>query len=120
MLELADQVAGDEERVGVSSAMIPISVGPASRSMPTRPNTCRLASTTYALPGPTTMSTAARPGSTPKAIAAIACTPPSAYTASAPARCAAYSTAGWTRPSLGGVHTTTRSTPATRAGTTFM
>ena len=35
-----------------SSATIRVSVGPANRSMPTSPKSCRLASATYALPGP--------------------------------------------------------------------
>ena len=35
----------------VSSAMISVSVGPASRSMPTRPNSCRLASATIGVAG---------------------------------------------------------------------
>ena len=40
-----------------SSAMIKVSVGPASRSMPTWPNSCRFASATYIFPGPTRTST---------------------------------------------------------------
>ena len=45
----------------VSSQMTRISVGPASRSIPTVPKSCRLASATYLLPAPTTMSTGSRP-----------------------------------------------------------
>ncbi len=56
--------------------------------MPTVPNTCRFASTTYALPGPTTTSTG-RNAPAPNAIAAIACAPPIAYTSSTPAIAAA-------------------------------
>ena len=41
----------------VSSAMTRISLGPAIMSMSTRPKTCRLASATSALPGPTILST---------------------------------------------------------------
>ena len=44
----------------------------------------RLASATYLLPGPTTMS-AGFPVKRPKARVAIACTPPSVITTSAPA-----------------------------------
>ena len=49
--------------------------GPAIRSMPTRPNTWRLASATYALPGPTILSTAPMVA-VPNASAAIAWAPP--------------------------------------------
>ena len=45
--------------------MIAISVGPANMSMPTRPNSRRLASATKRLPGPTSMS-AARAGEMPE------------------------------------------------------
>ncbi len=65
----------------VSSATIATSDAPASPSIPTEPNTWRLASTTYALPGPTTTSTG-RSAPAPNAIAAIACAPPIAYTSS--------------------------------------
>ncbi len=68
----------------VSSAMTSTSVGPASRSIPTRPNSWRLASATNALPAPTSMSTGSRPSIRPNAIAARPCTPPRARTASAP------------------------------------
>ena len=51
------------------------SVGPASRSMPTWPNTCFLASATKAFPGPAIMSTGWIV-SVPYAIAPIACAPP--------------------------------------------
>ena len=44
----------------LSSAITATSDGPASRSIPTRPNSWRLASATNALPGPTIMSTADR------------------------------------------------------------
>ena len=45
-------IAGSAE----SSAMIPISVGPASTSIPTLPKRARFASATYLFPGPTMMS----------------------------------------------------------------
>ena len=41
----------------VSSAITMVSVGPANKSIPTRPNNCLLASATKALPGPTSIST---------------------------------------------------------------
>ena len=88
--------------------------------MPTNPATCRLASVTYTLPGPTIRSTAWI-DAVPNASAATAWAPPTFATAVAPARAAAYSTAGWIEPSGdGGVQTTTPSTPATTAGTTVM
>ena len=88
--------------------------------MPTSPTTSRLAAVTYTFPGPTILSTGGTV-SVPYAMAATACAPPALTTRSAPARCAANSTAGRTEPSgPGGVHSTTRSTPATRAGTTVM
>ena len=57
VLGLAEQVGGDDHRVGRPSATTRISVGPATRSIPTFPNRRRFASTTYALPGPTRKST---------------------------------------------------------------
>ncbi len=39
----------------VSSAITIVSVGPANKSIPTRPNSCLLASATNAFPGPTSM-----------------------------------------------------------------
>ncbi|KAG1375885.1 hypothetical protein G6F59_018294 [Rhizopus arrhizus] len=68
----------------LSSALTKVSVGPAKRSMPTRPYNCRLASATNMLPGPTSMSTGATLG-VPTAIATTACTPPSTRISSAPA-----------------------------------
>src|SRR6185503_6205943 len=59
VLGLAEQVGRAISPSTVSSAMIKVSVGPASRSMPTRPNSWRFASATYALPGPTSISTGA-------------------------------------------------------------
>ena len=60
VLGLAEQVGGAQfARRTLSSAMTSVSVGPANRSMPTRPNSWRLASATKALPGPTSMSTGA-------------------------------------------------------------
>ena len=52
-------------------AITSVSVGPANRSMPTRPNSWRFASATKAFPGPTSISTGARE-SVPNAIAPIA------------------------------------------------
>src|SRR5207247_2519811 len=96
------------------------SVGPARPSIPTTPATSRFAAVTHTLPGPTTTSTAVTV-SVPNAIAATACAPPIRYTASTPAIRAAYRTAAGTVPSAsGGVHSTTRPTPATRAGTAVM
>src|SRR5439155_6680423 len=107
----------------VSSAMTTTSDGPANADgMPTRPSaaTSRLATATYTLPGPTTMSTAGI-DSVPYAIAAMACAPPTRYTASTPAIAAAASTTSGTRPpGPGGTHSTTSPTPATRAGTAVM
>ena len=88
--------------------------------MPTSPETSRFVAVTYTFPGPAITSTRGTL-SVPYAIAATACAPPAFTTSSAPARDAANNTAGGTDPSGdGGVHTTTRSTPATRAGTTVM
>jgi hypothetical protein len=61
-----DGVVGDHQ----------VSVGPAKRSMPTRPKSCRLASATKALPGPTSMCTGSIV-SVPSAIAPTAWMPPS-------------------------------------------
>ena len=44
----------------VPSAMIAISVGPASASTATRPDSSRLAAATYTLPGPLMTSTGAQ------------------------------------------------------------
>ena len=77
-------------------------MGPASRSIPTRPNSCRFASATYAFPAPTSMSTGSMPPS-PNASAARACTPPRQTIWSAPELAIACSVAGWMpRPSRGG------------------
>jgi hypothetical protein len=46
MLGLAKQVGAQISPSTLSSAITSVSVGPASRSMPTRPNNCRLASAT--------------------------------------------------------------------------
>ena len=102
-----------------SSATIRISVGPANRSIPTSPNSCRLASATYALPGPASRSTLPIV-SVPMAIAATAWMPPSRKISSAPARCRAATVAAGISPRIGGVQAVTRSTPATLAVTTVM
>ena len=60
----------------VSSATMSTSVGPATRSIPTSPNSCRFASATNALPGPASIETGAIV-SVPTASAAIAWMPPS-------------------------------------------
>ena len=59
----------------VPSATTRISLGPAIMSMFTRPKTWRFASATYALPGPTILSTFGML-SVPYASAATACAPP--------------------------------------------
>ena len=93
-----------------SSAMIAISVGPASRSIPHRPNNCRLASATYLLPAPQRMSTARSPPR-PNAISANAGTPPTIKMRSAPAFFMALMVAGkQPSPLTGGVHAMTVST----------
>ena len=88
-------------------------------SIPPRPNTCRLASATYALPGPTMRSTGAIVA-VPYAMAATAWAPPTRYTSATPARRAASSTSGFSTPPGAGTHIATRPTPATRAGTAFI
>ena len=99
--------------------MTRVSVGPAKRSMPTRPKSWRLASATNMLPGPTSMSTGAM-DAVPIAIAATACTPPSARISSAPAKCIAATIAGCGSPWKGGAVATMRPTPATLAVSTLM
>ncbi len=99
--------------------MIKVSVGPASKSMPTRPKSCRFASATYALPGPTSMSTAGIEA-VPSPIAAIACTPPRMWTSSAPPNAIAATVAAGGAPFSGGVQATIRFTPATFAVSTLI
>ena len=90
--------------------------GPAGRSIATSRETMSFASFTYALPGPTILST--RPiVSVPYASAAIACGPPTAHTSSTPRSSAAAATSPLPP---GGVTTTIRSTPAACAGTAHM
>lgn len=97
------------------SASTTSSEGPASMSMPAmRPDTICFAAVTQALPGPQITSHAGT--ATPSASAAIACAPPAASTASAPATAAAAKVIGCGS----GDATTTRSTPATRAGVTVI
>ena len=92
------------------------SLGPASDSIPTSPNSRRLASSTYALPGPTTTSTAGI-ASVPSAIAATAWAPPAAYTSVTPRSAQTARMAECTRPSAaGGEQHTDLGTPATWAG----
>jgi len=93
VLGLPKQVAGHQRGSAASSAMMRISVGPARISIPQRPKSWRLASTTYLLPAPQSTST----GSTtpmPKAINAIAGTPPRMKIRSAPAFAPALMVAG--------------------------
>src|SRR5438477_602482 len=52
--------------------------------------------------------------------AEIACAPPTRYISETPPRCAAASTSGLSLPSGDGTTITTRSTPATLAGTAFI
>ena len=68
----------------LSSAITATSDGPAKTSMPTLPNSVRLASATNLLPGPT-ITSAGLPLNRPSAMVAIACTPPSVMITSAPA-----------------------------------
>jgi len=99
----------------LSSAPITTSVGPAIESIPTSPNTSRLAAATYAFPGPTILSTRGTV-SVPYAIAATACAPPITNTRSTPAIRAAAIVSG----DGPGVVMTISLTPATRAGTAVM
>ena len=99
--------------------MIRISDGPATESMPTRPNTSRLAVDTQTLPGPTILSTAGML-SVPQVNAATAWAPPMVQIRSTPARPAAASTAGSSAPRGAGTAITTSPTPATRAGIAFI
>jgi hypothetical protein len=73
--------------------MISISVGPASRSIPHRPKSCRFASATYLFPAPQSTSTGSTSPS-PKAIIASAGTPPTTKIRSAPAFAMALIVAG--------------------------
>ncbi len=67
------------------------------------------------------MTSTASIDSVPKAMAAMAWAPPTRYTSSTPASAAAAREASSMRPSAaGGTHSTTRPTPATRAGTTHI
>ena len=103
-----------------SSATIMISLGPATMSMPTSPNTWRLASVTYALPGPVILSTR-RMLSVPYASAATAWAPPAFSTRCTPAILAANSTAWLTLPPMpGGVVMHTSGQPAITAGMAFI
>src|SRR5262245_50953438 len=98
--------------------MISSSDGPAGQSIATSPVSCRFASVTYTLPGPTILSTRGT-DSVPSAIAAIAPAPPTAKTRRAPPIAQAASTvAGGSPFGPGGEHTMTSLTPATPAGTT--
>ena len=87
--------------------------------MPTSPKSWRLASATYALPGPASRSTWSIV-SVPIAIAATAWMPPSRKISSAPARCMAATVAAGISPRIGGVQAATRATPATFAVTIVM
>lgn len=75
MLGLRQQSTAQVYGSACSSATTRISIGPANRSMPTSPNSCRLASATNALPGPARKSTLGIV-SVPRAMAAKAWTPP--------------------------------------------
>lgn len=88
-------------------------------SMPTVPNTRRLADATYALPGPQILSTAGTV-CVPYASAATACAPPIVNTRSTPPNSAAASTRSFFRPSGVGTTITISPTPATRAGIAFI
>ncbi len=101
------------------SQITAISDGPAIMSMPTSPNTWRLASATYTLPGPTILSTRGTVA-VPKASAATACAPPIVNTRSTPAIAAAASTTSFSSPRGAGTTITSSPTPATRAGMPFI
>ena len=104
----------------LSSATIATSVGPASESMRTSPESCFFASVTNALPGPT-MTSARGICCVPIASAATACAPPVLRIRVAPAMRAAAATSGNTEPSRrGGVATITSRTPASRATAAVM
>ncbi len=91
------------------------SEGPAGRSTATRPETRCLAAATKRFPGPTIFATLATETSpaTPWA-------PPARRTESTPRSATAQRSSGLSAHARGGVATTMRATPATRAGTTPM
>ena len=96
------------------------SVGPASESMRTSPESCLFASVTYAFPGPTITSTFGTVA-VPRASAATACAPPASRMRVAPAIRAAAATSGRMPPSRrGGVATITSGTPASLATAAVM
>ena len=97
--------------------MTSTSVGPAIMSMPTCPTTCRLASATQRLPGPTILSTRGTVA-VPYASAATACAPPIRKIRVTPESAHAASTASVTP--CGGTTAMISCTPATSAGTAFM
>ena len=101
------------------SAITRISEGPATMSMPTTPKTRRLAAATYALPGPTILSTAGIV-SVPNASAPTACAPPMRNTRSTPASAAAARTVAFICPSGVGVTMMSCLTPATLAAMAFI
>ena len=103
----------------LESAITSTSEGPATMSMPTRPNTRRFAAATYAFPGPTILSTAGTVA-VPKASAATACAPPTRTMRSTPAKAAAASTGPLTTPSGVGVTMINSRTPATLAAMALM
>ena len=104
----------------VSSATTSISLGPAIMSMSTRPNTCRFASATQALPGPTILSTRGTEA-VPYASAATPCAPPRRNTRSTPAIFAAARIASGCVPSgPGGEIMTSCRHPASFAGIAVM
>src|SRR5258708_8042381 len=79
------------------------------------------------LPGPVTMSTGTSPAPSvsvpPYASSATACAPPTAQTSSTPSSAAAARIVGCgspPKPACGGEQTTSDSTPAACAGTTFI
>ena len=88
-------------------------------SIPTVPNTRRLAAATYALPGPTILSTGGMVA-VPYASAPTACAPPIVITRVTPAIAAAASTMRFLTPSGVGTTITISFTPATCAGIAFI
>ena len=97
--------------------MIRTSVGPAIMSMPTWPTTCRFASATQRLPGPTILSTRGTVA-VPNARAATAWAPPIRKIRVTPERAQAARTTSVTP--VGGTTAMISCTPATSAGTAFI
>ena len=100
----------------LESAIIPISDGPAGKSISALSRRSILAAVTKTLPGPTILSTFFM-DSVPSARAAIACAPPTRYISDTPAISNATMVSGFIG---GGEQAHISLTPATRAGTAVM